>query len=113
MNVSWGWRPQDTNYKSPHLLARYLADVLSRGGNLLLNVSPTGDGSLPHVQVSLLEQIGAWITSHRDAIIGVRPAPATVDFHGPATTRHDRLDLFLRDRPLKRAVGRGVPMRPF
>jgi len=111
MNDSWGWRPQDTNYKSPHLLARYLADVVSRGGNLLLNVSPTGDGSLPDVQVSLLEQIGAWITSHRDAIIGVRPAPAAVDFHGPATTRDDRLYLFLLDRPQESVVVRGVPIR--
>jgi alpha-L-fucosidase len=111
MNESWGWRPKDTNYKSPRLLARILADVVSRGGNLLLNVSPAGEGDIPAVQVSILRELGAWIGTHREAVIGVRPPPASVDFYGPATVRDNRLFLFLVAQPIEKLVVRGLPVR--
>jgi alpha-L-fucosidase len=111
MNDSWGWRPTDTNYKSPRDLARCLADVASRGGNLLLNISPTGDGDLPDVQVSGLKELGAWIATHGEAVIDVRPAPASVDFYGPATARDNRLYLHLIAQPIENVVVRGIPVR--
>jgi alpha-L-fucosidase len=111
MNDSWGWRPKDLNYKSPRLLARYLADVVSRGGNLLLNISPTGDGALPDIQVSRLEELGEWVRVHREAIIGVQHAPSTVDFYGPATVRGNHLYLFLVAQPVESVIVRGVPVR--
>lgn len=111
MNDSWGWRPKDTNYKSAHDLARHLADVVCRGGNLLLNVSPMGDGALPEAQVARLKELGAWIATHGEAIIGVRPAPATVDFYGPAGVHGNRLYLFLVGRPIENVVVRGIPVR--
>jgi alpha-L-fucosidase len=111
MNDSWGWRPKDTHYKSSRDLARWLAEVVSRGGNMLLNVSPMGDGALPEVQVSRLRELGGWIATHGDAIVGVRPAPASVDFYGPATARDQRLFLHLIARPVDNVVVRGVPVR--
>lgn len=111
MNDTWGWRPKDTNYTSPRDHAHYLADVVSRGGNLLLNVSPTGDGDIPDAQVSRLNALGEWIATHGEAIIGVRPAPSTVDFHGPATVRGNRLYLHLIDQPVENVVVRGIPVR--
>jgi alpha-L-fucosidase len=111
MNDSWGWRPKDTNYKSARSLARHLADVVSRGGNLLLNISPMGDGSLPDAQVSRLKELGAWIETHGEAVIGVRPAPASVDFNGPATVHGNRLFLFLIAQPIEYVVVRGIPVR--
>jgi alpha-L-fucosidase len=111
MNDSWGWRPKDTNYKSPRDLARDLATVVSRGGNLLLNVSPTGDGDIPDAQVSRLNEVGAWIATHRDAVIGARPAPASVDFYGPVTVRDNRMYLHLVAQPVENVVVRGVPVR--
>jgi len=47
MNHSWGWCPGDTDYKSARQLVHTLCEVAGKGGNLLLNVSPRGDGSLP------------------------------------------------------------------
>ncbi len=47
MNDSWGWNPDDTNYKSPRAIVHALCETAGRGGNLLLNVSPRGDGALP------------------------------------------------------------------
>ena len=111
MNDSWGWRPKDTNYKSARDLARDLATVVSRGGNLLLNVSPTGDGEIPDAQVSRLRELGAWIASHREAVIGVRPAPASVDFYGPVTVRGNRMYVHLVGLPVENVVVRGVPVR--
>ena len=111
MNDSWGWRPKDTNYKSGHDLARHVADVVSRGGNLLLNISPMGDGSLPDAQVSRLKELGAWIATHGEAVIGVRPAPPSVDFYGPATLKGNHLFLFLIAQPIEQVVVRGIPVR--
>jgi alpha-L-fucosidase len=111
MNDSWGWRPTDTNYKSPRDLVRSLADVASRGGNLLLNISPMGDGDLPDNQVSRLKELGAWIATHGEAVIGVRPAPASVDFYGPVTLRDNRLYLHLIAQPIENIVVRGIPVR--
>jgi alpha-L-fucosidase len=111
MNDSWGWRPSDANYKSPRDLARWLAEAVSRGGNLLLNISPQGDGSLPDVQVSRLRDLGEWIATHGEAVIGARPAPTSVDFYGPATVRDNRLYLHLVAQPVENVVVRGIPVR--
>jgi len=111
MNDSWGWRPSDTNYKSPRDLARWLAEAVSRGGNLLLNISPQGDGSLPDVQLSRLRDLGEWIATHGEAVIGARPAPTSVDFYGPATVRDNRLYLHLVAQPVDNVVVRGIPVR--
>lgn len=110
MNESWGWRPTDTNYKSARLLARNLIDTVSRGGNLLLNLSPTGDGSLPDIQVARLKELGEWLQTHGESVIGVRPAPATLDFYGPATTRQNRLYLHLVADPIESIIVRNVPV---
>jgi alpha-L-fucosidase len=101
----------DTNYKSARLIARILSEVVSRGGNLLLNVSPTGDGEVPDIQVSRLRELGAWIATHGDAVLGVRPPPPSVDFAGPATMRGNHLYLHLIARPVESAIVRGIPIR--
>jgi alpha-L-fucosidase len=111
MNDSWGWRPKDTNYKSPRDLAVWLAGVISRGGNMLLNVSPAGDGALPEAQVSRLRALGDWISTHGEALIGARPAPLGVDFYGPVTVRENRLYLHLIAQPIENVVVRGIPVR--
>ena len=87
MNKGWGWRPSDGYYKPARRIARYLAEVAAQGGNLLLNTSPKGDGSLPEVQVARLKELGAWIASHGESVIGVEPAGPAVQFYGPVTRR--------------------------
>ena len=77
----------DLDYKPARRIARYLAEVAAQGGNLLLNLSPKGDGSLPEVQVARLKELGAWIASHGESVIGVEPAGPTVQFYGPVTRR--------------------------
>ena len=110
MNKGWGWRPSDRDYKPAHRIARYLAEVAAQGGNLLLNVSPKGDGSLPEVQVARLKELGAWIASHGESVIGVEPAVPPVHFYGPVTRRGSRLYLHLVMRPTDLLTLRGVPI---
>jgi len=48
-------------------------DIVAKGGNLLLNVGPTGDGDIPELQASRLRALGAWLEVNREAIVGTRP----------------------------------------
>lgn len=54
-------------------LIRLLVDVVSKNGNLLINVGPRADGSVPPLQSAALEQLGEWLAVHGDALYGTRP----------------------------------------
>jgi len=109
MSESWGYRASDTEYKSPRTLVGYLCEVAGRGGNLLLNIGPRGDGSLVPTEVATLGEIGGWLASHGESVLGVRPAPPRVDFYGPVTERDGVLYLHLLMRPVEHLVVRNVP----
>ncbi len=110
MNKGWAWRPADGDYKPARRIARYFAEAAAQGGNLLLNVSPKGDGSLPEVQVARLKELGAWTASHGESVIGVEPPGPGIQFYGPVTRRGSRLYLHLVMRPTDRLALRGVPV---
>jgi alpha-L-fucosidase len=111
ISESWGWRPADHRYKSARQLAVYLSEVTSKGGNLLLNVSPTGDGSLPPLQVERLDALTTWMAAHGESVLGVQPGPSTVQFYGPVTRRADTMYLHLVLRPVEQVVVRGLPVK--
>ena len=71
-NGSWGYIEHDT-YKSPEVVIHQLADVVSKNGNLLMNVGPRPDGTIPEGAASTLLAIGAWLKVNGDAIYGTRP----------------------------------------
>ena len=62
----------DSDYKNADELIRLLADIVSKNGNLLLNVGPCADGSLHPAQVTALEGIGNWLKTNGEAIYGTR-----------------------------------------
>ena len=64
MNDSWGYQHTDTNYKSPYMLLRTFVDCLSMGGNLLLDIGPKSDGTIPEEQVAILKEFGRWTAKH-------------------------------------------------
>ncbi|WP_116947412.1 alpha-L-fucosidase [Jiangella endophytica] len=106
----WGYRPTDTKNKSAHSLAVSLVEVVSRGGNLLLNVGPRGDGSLVEEQAERLDAIGGWLAGHAEAVVGTVPTTG-VDFYGPTTARDGVVYLHLVNRPVEEIVVRGLPVR--
>ena len=62
----------DDDYKSTRSLLRMLIDVVAKGGNLALNVSPQPDGRLPLAAYKRMEEMGAWLKQYGDAIYGTR-----------------------------------------
>lgn len=72
MNDSWGYQHFDHNYKSPNMIIRTLVDCISMGGNLLLDIAPKADGTIPDEQVIILEELGRWTSKHAEAIYGTR-----------------------------------------
>ena len=111
MNESWGYSPVDTQYKSARQLIHALCEVAGSGGNLLLNVSPTGDGSLPGEQVERLECIGSWMAEHGESVVGTTPGLEPWQFYGPSTRRGDRIYLHLLMKPYDTISVRGVPIK--
>lgn len=68
------WCYTDTlDYKSSREVIQTLVDVVAKGGNLLLNVGPKGDGEIPSGDRAILEDLGAWMAVNGEAINGSRP----------------------------------------
>jgi alpha-L-fucosidase len=72
MNDTWGFKTSDTNWKSSETLVKNLTDIVSKGGNFLLNVGPTSEGLIPSPSVERLKEIGDWLKVNGKAIYGVR-----------------------------------------
>ncbi len=71
-NKSWGYIEHDT-FKTPEFVIHQLVDIVSKNGNLLMNVGPRSDGTIPEEVQVILRQIGAWLKVNGEAIYGTRP----------------------------------------
>jgi alpha-L-fucosidase len=69
---SWGYI-RGESYKSAQYLVDELIDIVSKNGNLLLNIGPRSDGTIPEEQQKLLLAIGKWLEINGEAIYGTRP----------------------------------------
>jgi alpha-L-fucosidase len=63
----------DDSYLSVDELVRMVVDVTARGGNVLLNIGPCGDGTIPLVQAHRVLGLGWWLRTNGEAIYGTRP----------------------------------------
>ncbi|HPI46034.1 MAG TPA: alpha-L-fucosidase, partial [Tenuifilaceae bacterium] len=71
------------------------ADAISMGGNLLLDITPMQDGSIPKTQIETLEEIGNWTNKHQEAIFGTLGGMPQGHFYGPSTISKDSTSLYL------------------
>jgi len=69
---SWSYIEND-EFKPPGVIIHDLVDVVSKNGNLLLNVGPRPDGTIPEAAASLLRYLGRWLQINGEAIYGTRP----------------------------------------
>ena len=95
MNDSWGYQPHDHNYKSAHILIRNFIDCISMGGNLLLDIGPKADGTIPEEQLHILKEFGRWTKKHHNAVFKSIAGIPTDHFLGRTTLSPDSTILYL------------------
>lgn len=99
MNDTWGYKTNDHNWKSTKDLILKLSDIVSKGGNFLLNVGPTSEGEIPQPSIERLKQVGAWMKVNGDAIYGTSANPFPYLPWGQATIKGQKLFLHVLDWP--------------
>ncbi|CAN5448632.1 alpha-L-fucosidase [soil metagenome] len=72
MGNSWSYVPND-DYKSANTIVHMLLRIVSRGGNLLLNIGPSPNGDFSDTAYDRLRDIGAWMKVHGEAVYGTVP----------------------------------------
>ena len=73
MNDTWGYKQDDTNFKSTETLLRNLIDIASKGGNYLLNIGPMATGEVPAAEVERLREVGKWLAVNGESIYATQP----------------------------------------
>lgn len=97
MGQTWAYNPTETSWKSPEELLRNLVDVVSRGGNYLLNVGPTSSGVFPTEAVERLQYIGNWMKTYGNTIYGSTYTPLQNLPWGKATRKGNQLFFFVEN----------------
>jgi alpha-L-fucosidase len=97
MGQTWGYDPNEAAWKAPGELLRNLVEVASRGGNYLLNVGPTDQGSFPSEVVDRLGYIGSWIDRYGESIYGSIYTPLQALSWGRATRKNNKIFLHVFD----------------
>lgn len=78
MNGMWGYKVIDQNYKSTTELIRLLVRTASKGANLLLNIGPQPDGTLPETALNRLSEMGEWLSANGNTIYGTEAGEVVV-----------------------------------
>jgi len=101
-NDSWGYNSDPNNrYKPPGVLIRMLAKCAGMGGNMLLNVGPTGEGIIPPPAAQQIEAVGAWMRTNGESIYGTQASPFKRLGFGTCTQKTAKLYFHVFDWPQK------------
>jgi alpha-L-fucosidase len=90
LNHTWGFKKDDTDWKTPEDLTFKLVDIVSKGGNYLLNVGPTSEGVIPQASQDNLRTVGKWLKVNGEAIYGAGPTPFGDELGAPDKTKMDK-----------------------
>lgn len=99
MNEHWIYNAWDEKWKDSKELLRTFIDIVSKGGNLLLNVGPDAYGVIPEVCQQSLADMGAWLKTNGEAIYGTSYSPFPYLPYGRATRKGQVLYLHVFDWP--------------
>jgi alpha-L-fucosidase len=100
LNDTWGFKADDHNWKSPQTVIRNLVDIISKGGNYLLNVGPTKEGEIPPESIAILKEVGQWMQVNGDSIYGTQASPCRAPQWGRVALKgEDQLFLYVFDWP--------------
>jgi hypothetical protein len=96
---SYGWNPFDTSHKPPAHFIQLLAKAAARGGNVLLNIGPMGNGEIDPKDVAILKGIADWWRENGEFIRGTTRTPLPVQTWGESTRKGNTLYLHVFDWP--------------
>lgn len=89
LNNNWGYNKADNNWKTTETVIRMLADIASKGGNLLLNIGPKSDGTFPDQSIKTLGEIGKWMSENGASVYGTSASPFSSLPWGRCTSKPD------------------------
>lgn len=89
LNGSWGYSNHDMNWKSGETIIRNTIDIVSKGGNYLLNVGPAPDGSIPEASYVRIKELGNWMKTYGSSIYGTKANPLKEVSWGRITAKGD------------------------
>ncbi|MBN2312840.1 MAG: alpha-L-fucosidase [Sedimentisphaerales bacterium] len=95
MNDTWAYRSDDHNWRTPTDMIRNLIDIVSRGGNYLLNVGPKADGTFPYETIVTLREFKKWMQINSEAIYGTVASPLGELRWGQTTEKPEENKLYL------------------
>jgi alpha-L-fucosidase len=98
-NESYGYHKFDHSHKPPEHFIRLIAKAAARGGNLMLNVGPRGDGTIDPADVAILKGIGKWMKVNGESIHGTERTVLPVQAWGESTRKGNTLYLHVFDWP--------------
>ncbi len=90
INHTWGYKKDDLDWKRPGELIFKLVDIVSKGGNYLLNVGPMADGVIPERSAENLREVGKWLRANGEAVYGTGPTPFGEELGGYFCDLKDR-----------------------
>jgi alpha-L-fucosidase len=99
LNDTWGFSKFDKLWKSPHEVIGRLVEIVSAGGNYLLNVGLTGEGVVPQHSVEILNTVGKWMQTNGKAIYGTTASPFPKLPWGNCTVRGNKLYIIVLRPP--------------
>ncbi|MBV1888530.1 MAG: alpha-L-fucosidase, partial [Urechidicola sp.] len=99
-NNSWGYKSYDNDWKSVKELLFWLTEIVSKGGNYMLNIGPTETGIVPQESVNNLRAVGNWLAINGEAIYNTRKwevsheGPTNIEMNGTSSReKHKGLSL--------------------
>jgi len=95
INDSWGYQHNDKEFKTPEQVIKIFSECISKGGNLLLDIGPRADGTIPSEETDVLKALGRWTAKHSEAIYGTEAGLPAGYFYGPSTLKSDSTILYL------------------
>ncbi len=98
-NESYGYNKFDSSHKNPTHFIRLLASAAAKGGNILLNVGPKGDGTIDAKDAAILKNVGKWMKANSESIYGVSRNPISLQSWGEITQKGNNLYLHVFQWP--------------
>ena len=98
-NESYGYHKFDNSHKPVGAFVHLLAKAASRGGNLLMNIGPKGDGAFDSKDLAILKGIGAWMDKNGESIYGTVASPLPLQSWGVSTLKANTLYLHVFNWP--------------